>query len=483
MTNEIELKLETGPQGAEALLASGLLGACRQKTLHATYYDTPDHVLRRHGLTLRIRRSAGAAIQTAKSGEAGAGLFARQEWELPVADDVPVADPRSPLPELLGPRFGELAPQFEVVVTRRVAVLREDGAEIEAVVDEAEIRTAGRCARFHEVELELLSGPESALFDLARRIGTVSATRLGTLSKAERGYRLLGPLSRAIKAGDLALDRHATLPAAFASIAADCLRHYLLNEAILLDQPVPEAIHQARVGLRRLRSAMVLFRPLLPGPERAALNARLRDLAQVLGEARDLDVLSAETRPGLLLDRLTQAREAAYAGMTRTLHAPEARLLPLDVAEWLAAGAWRHDPATAALRETPLRAFAADALDRLRRKADRHGRHLAALEPEARHRLRKDVKKLRYAVEFLGGLFDKPGETRRRKAFGKALARLQEDLGALNDHATAEARMAALGMAGTEEAERFLAQWDSHALLKDAAKARHALLEAKPFWR
>jgi CHAD domain-containing protein len=270
------------------------------------------------------------------------------------------------------------------------------------------------------------------------------------------------------------------LVSAFAAIANACVKQYRLNEAILLERHVPEAVHQARIGLRRLRSAMTLFKALLAGSDCDRLNARLRDLAQCLGEARDLDVLFAQAGPGPIRERLGHAREAAHSAMQRRLKGKTTRLLLLDLSEWIADGRWRSDPATRELRETPLPQFAAAALDRLRRKLAKDGRHLAALDIEARHRVRKDAKKLRYAVEFLAPLFDAKA---RRKRFSKALEALQDDLGALNDRATAEERLASLGLVGTPEVAQYLSHWQTGNLIEDAARARHALLEVKPFWR
>lgn len=480
MSQEIELKLEIAPASVAALIASDLIAdQGSEVVLNATYFDTPDHELHRQGHSLRIRNAEGVAVQTVKSGDAAAGLFSRGEWELPVAGRSPIADTRTPVSDLLATRIDELLPLFDVATSRHKFVLRFEGSEIEVAVDHAEAKAGPRSTVFCEVELELLAGEPAALFALARKIDDLAHIRISVQSKAERGYQLLGPLADRARAGTVPLDPAMDLPAAFAAISGDCLKQYRLNEAILLDRYVPEAVHQARIGLRRLRSAMVLFRDLFAGPERDRINAGLRDLAQCLGEARDLDVLTARAGPGPLLDRLGQARDTAHAAMNRKLRAKATRMLMLDISEWVAAGSWRSDAATEALRAMPLAEFAAARLDRLRRKVAKHGRHFAELEPEARHRVRKDAKKLRYGVEFLQSLFDAKA---RRKKFARALEALQDQLGALNDRAAAEERLASLGLAGTPEVEEFLANWRTGNLIEAAAEARRDLLEVKPFW-
>lgn len=481
MPQEIELKLEIAPAGIAVLLASDLLDQNDTETvLNATYFDTRGHELHRHGHSLRIRNADGMAVQTVKSGDAAAGLFTRGEWELPVVGRQPVADTRTPVSDLLATRIDELLPLFDVATKRHKFVVKNGGSEIEVAVDRAEATAGPRSTVFAEVELELLAGAGAPLFTLARKIDAVTPIRISVQSKAERGYQLLGPLPDSVRAEKLALDPAMDLPAAFAAIASDCLKQYRLNEAILLERYVPEAVHQARIGLRRLRSAMVLFRDMLAGPDKDKLNARLRELAQCLGEARDLDVLSAEAKPGPVLERLSHARDAAHSAMMRKLKTKGTRMLMLDISEWIAAGSWRGNDATQALRETPLPEYAADQLDRLRRKVAKHGRHFAELEPEARHRVRKDAKKLRYGLEFLQPLF---AAKAKRKKFAKALENLQDELGALNDRATAEDRLASLGLVGTPEVEEFLAGWKTGNLLEAAAEARQALLDVKPFWR
>jgi CHAD domain-containing protein len=94
----------------------------------------------------------------------------------------------------------------------------------------------------------------------------------------------------------------------------------------------------------------------------------------------------------------------------------------------LRAGPWRETkPARA-----PLDDFASAQLDKRWRKVNGPGRDLAELDPEARHRLRIEIKKLRYAIEFLAAL--QTGEAaQRQKQFAAGLEEMQEQLGELND--------------------------------------------------
>jgi inorganic triphosphatase YgiF len=76
------------------------------------------------------------------------------------------------------------------------------------------------------------------------------------------------------------------------------------------------------------------------------------------------------------------------------------------LSEWLALGEWLTDPSSADVREQPVRDFAVSALDRLYRKVRKGGRDLTGKSDAARHEVRKDAKKLRYAAEFFASLFE-----------------------------------------------------------------------------
>jgi inorganic triphosphatase YgiF len=484
MPNEIELKLDIDHAGAEAIERSGLdRQTSTAAELNSRYFDTPDHALRQVGMSLRLRDGEGVCVQTAKTGDAGsAGLFDRVEWELKVAGDRPVPDPRSPVGSLLGERWAELDELFTVTAARRTWRIATRKAAVALVIDRGEVRAGNRREPFCELELELLSGEPAALFELARKIGALAPVRIGVLSKAERGYRLLGALPASHKAAALAFEPMMDLADVFATVVRHCLDHYRRNEAILLQCRSVEAVHQARVALRRLRTALSLFRELIPQPQTAEFGMRLRRLAATLGDVRDLDVLLAAPLPGPLAVRLEAAREAAWAGLAATLSGAEARVLMLDLVAWLTCGTWRSDPQTLALRAIAPRKAAARLLDRKLRKVRRHSRHLAELHPEARHELRKDAKKLRYAIDFLNPLF--PGKDQRedREAFVKALSKLQDGLGALNDRTVAVSLLNRLGLTEVEGAPALLASRDMASMLEIATKARKRLFALGPFW-
>lgn len=484
MADETELKLELPPKGAEALLASGLLPIDPEiRDQRSIYFDTPDHDLAKAGFSLRIRRSGGKRIQTVKAGGASAGLYVRPEWECPVRDDTPVLDETTPVQVMLGEKADGIAPLFEVRVERRIWVVNAAEATIELALDRGAAVAGERTAPFCEIELELKEGAPDALFALAHRIDALIPVRLGVQTKAERGYRLLRPAAAMFKAETVILTGDMTAAEAFQVIARNCLRQFRLNETLLLAGRNVEALHQARVALRRLRSALSIFRPVVGEASKGGPGEVLRRLAAELGEARNLDVLLDRAEPGALRDGIAAARESAYDRIMESLSSPRMRTQMLDLAQWTASGPWLYARETQAARQLPTLAFAAAALDRSRRKVKKGGRNLAHADDTTRHELRKDAKKLRYGVEFFAGLFTRKRERRRFERFLAALENLQDQLGALNDLATAPSLLKQLGLADEPGAKALLAGGRRKKLIAAAADAHDDLIDTKRFWR
>lgn len=195
-----------------------------------------------------------------------------------------------------------------------------------------------------------------------------------------------------------------------------------------------EAMHRARVALRRWRTALAVFDDLLTEHGRK-MRAELDWLAAEMNDARDLDVFEPclerrrSTREadaaalGALAGALGQARTRAYRQALEALRSERARRLL-----WQGAAQSCIDRAGAGRGQA--RRMVAKALARRSRQVARQGARLAELEPGARHQLRIRAKKARYAAELFGELF---GHPRRQLRFAHALKGLQDSLGELND--------------------------------------------------
>jgi len=451
MAHEVELKFDVAPEDVERLRACAALADRPPRTAdyETVYFDTKSGALRRAGFSLRVRRSGKRYVQAIKRKRgAAAGLFVRQEWEKEVGGFQPdrSAPLRAPLKRLVKGDHG--APLVAVIRTRfrRTAwQVARKGSRIEVVLDRGEVRAGKARAPLCELELELIEGKPKALFDLAEEIGRAVPLRLGVLTKGERGAALTERrLGLPAKAEPVAVQAGFSEGDALRAAVRSCLRHYRLNEIVLLASRDAEALHQARIALRRLRSALALFRPSARGNDYRLLRDELGWLARQFGDARGLDVLLAgEAGPvggARLRERLTTARAKAYRGVEATLASERARALMLRLALWIEAGAWRFRERAAC----DVGELARRQLERQWRRIRRRGAGLGKAGAEDLHRLRLDVKKLRYAAEFLAGLWPKRPLAARRDRFIVALRDLQDRLGDLNDAAAAEAMTARL---------------------------------------
>ncbi|KHJ55732.1 hypothetical protein LA66_03580 [Aureimonas altamirensis] len=483
--HEIELKLLVDPAEADRLVESDLFGSPDHvRTMHSVYFDTPALDLAKAGFSMRVRESGGNFIQTVKAlGNEAAGLMARPEWERELPGPEPMLDDERPIWQGLGDRLQMVAPLFDIDVERRSWTLSQGDSVCEVVLDRGHVRAGDRQAPVCEIEIELKAGEAADLFALARRIDGVVPVWPGVMTKAERGHRLLGPVRHAVRSQAATLSEGMSSQLAFQRIASACLRQFRVNE-MQVDPTYPAALHQARVAIRRLRSALSIHKKMLAGEQLSAIRSAFRDLGSTLGEARDLDVLAARMEGSAYLAPVEQARRSAYERAAKALKSQRTRALLLDISEWLSFGDWTTSADTQELRQAPARESSSQILSRQFRRVRKAGRHLAALDDEARHDLRKMAKRLRYATEFYAPLFDDKRSRKRRKRLLDALETLQEALGALNDMAGASQTITRLdlGADAASQIARHVGGDQRDDLLAEAARAHEAIRAAKPFW-
>ncbi len=446
---ETELKFEVQPARAEALLAALAPGRPRKpRRLRSVYFDTPDQALRKAGFALRVRSDGKTLVQSVKTTGAGA---VRGQWEASAAGEAPDTSFVKATPAGAALDGARLAPLFAVEVERSSIKTADGAAKVEASLDKGAVVRRRRSTPISELELELESGEKAALFAYAARLRRDFDLRPGFASKAGRGFALIdrksGPgrrfetprLSGAMSAG-----------AAFNRIAMAALEQIAANAEELGAGKHPEIVHQLRVGVRRLRSALKTFAPMLADARYGAIAAELEWLSGELDGARNLDVLiaGAAARGGrgkrltVLRRRLRSERALAYARARQAAGGERLSALLFDVLMWIEVGPWTTAAAAGAeLRERALAGYAATALDKARKQVARRGRGFARLDREGRHRLRISAKRLRYAAEVFGQVF--PDHPKRRKRFVAKAKSLLDCLGELNDVATAEGILAA----------------------------------------
>lgn len=329
---------------------------------------------------------------------------------------------------------------FVTDVRRSVQTVRRDGATIELSLDRGQVRAGKRTEPIQELERELKDGDPEPLYRLAAALHADVPITIGTESKADRGWRLCTGHSRGVvKLGKLDLPPDATVAQAFRHITATVLAHLLANEPTAKSGDA-EGVHQIRLSIRRLRAALVLFRPLLEA-HAARFAAELRRLGRVFGEARDRDVVCAEILPAaqqhgvaagwveLLRPPTERERAASHARVSTELNGQALTASALGLAEWACDPAsLAGDPSGNPLHQA-LRTVAPELVGRLARKVQRRGGHLGRRPKAELHALRKSLKTLRYSVDFLAPL----GEKRRVKAYLRSCKALQQQPGSFND--------------------------------------------------
>lgn len=514
---EIELKFLLDETAARHVMAGVKRLAAPQsraqwRKLTSVYYDTPDHALKAAGIALRLRRMNRRWVQTVKVGAAPrGGLQSVGEWECVAPggrlalDLVAEPDVRADIEALVGD--SDLAPVCETVVRRSTSVLSlEGGASAEVAIDVGEVRAGGASAPLIEAEFELLSGTPGALYELAGMLVPEPALRLSRLSKAGRGYLLARegviepPLVPRFQAA-VPLTAEMTAEQAAREVLRECFEQIAINAAVVCASDDPEGPHQLRVGLRRLRSALILFEGPLACPQLGALREGLRTLGRAMGRLRDLEAILGDVvaplgrehahEPGFraLAAALGEEAQTERARARAHIRAPHSQAFLLDLARFIETRGWllsQDLDQTVRLAE-PVDQLAARMLDARWRKVEKRAKRIETLGVEARHDLRKALKMMRYVADFAAPLYSK----KRVSPFLKSMRRLQTVFGSLNDVAAAHALLDGPAAPGADSlAVQRASGWVIGASLErskadwaDAKAAWRELSKGDPFWR
>jgi triphosphatase len=497
---EIDLKFLVPSAARVAVAAELARGAStiERASLIEQYLDTEDRRLALAGMTWRLRREGRRWFQTLTAG--GPNALERFEHEVVRPDACHVAAEHAAMP--VGKRLialvrrakadrVELGVLFQSEVRRTVRKIRTNGAVVEVALEEGRLVAAGASQRIREVEFGLASGAIAPMLALAekwrKRFGLIYDPR----SKAERGDQLAGgsPFPPVRGAGRLAYGDHATASEAFGAVIDECLAQITRNAIGVADGDPAlrvEHVHQLRIGIRRLRSALRSFQGWVPAPPAVLVNG-LKSLFATLGRSRDSDVLSSGVMAELAKACAPPLKlPVADAGPdpTDSVRADETQRTILAWIAWRAALVRKPDDTAPRMVEptseqarcagnaestdagSPGREAAATGREQVKptgepagcgdaptfqRKLERrlrrwHGRIVAdwnafeTLDDARLHSLRKRIKRQRYAVEFFTPVL------RRRKVerYLGALTAIQDRLGELNDLLVARAKHQAL---------------------------------------
>lgn len=291
MTVEIELKFIASPAAVAALPEClSKLKVQHQETLHLinTYYDTDAGLLRSHRFGLRVRGCNDSYEMTLKSGgKVVNGIVHRPEYNIPLPTN---ALDISLLPQEVWPHGTEVAelasalkPLFTTNFQRQLWLVNFQQSVIEIALDTGTIVAGEQSEGISELELELKQGNAADMLALAQQFTTVEGLRLGSQSKAARGYQLLN----ANESAELP-EMTVLVPAAKITVeqGLEASLEWALSQWQQYEQSWFEGHVQAQKYVSRsltsVRQILVVFGGMIPRKATAPLRERLAELEQQL---------------------------------------------------------------------------------------------------------------------------------------------------------------------------------------------------------
>lgn len=514
--HELELKFAV-PSYQQSVLRKNIdTKTAQQQRLSAYYFDTPNQDLAKKGIALRIRFEDSQWVQTLKT--AGDGVAKRVELNtvlsltgtpdtLDVSSLVPdvslitepavVAQLTSIMP--LDQLAQALTVQYFTDVQRTSRQIKKNNSRIEIAYDIGKVGIGSLNSQkpannhgltqsdIHEIEFELLEGDPSDLIDIAKTWCKKYKLYLSTVTKAQRGSLLLANkrFAEPVKADLAVLQLHKGISqfAFLQAVVNNCLVQILPNaSAIAEGSPDGNLVHQLRVGIRRLRTALKHFKFAQDYIDPNWLMV-LKQTFSLLGEYRDKEILQIKTQP--LLESVgaphVEWSTAVDIMPIDAVRANDFQILLLELIGFTHLAVPADNPkakATVAKKLEKLFTAIAVASDKF-----------ASLDTESQHGVRKDLKSLRYVSEFAAPLFASQTNGKKGKkaaelnAFLQYLEPAQDVLGEYNDNVVGHANY--LEKAKTDPNALFAVGWFSgreQASAEQCAVSLKTVKNAPKFW-
>nr|MDP2191616.1 CYTH and CHAD domain-containing protein [Rhodoferax sp.] len=491
---EFELKFEIPPARHPAVEAAMRRGRVVQQRLQARYFDTPDGSLAAQGVVVRLRKEGRQWVQTAKAPgnralerlehNVALGVKAPSVPELARHNGTAVGDTiRQTLKLKPGDAFPALVQVYTTDIVRLSRLVRMRGADVEIALDQGHIAAGGKTLPVSELELELKHGQPVGAVALASNWCLKHGLWLSSVSKSMKGQRLAAgqDFGVAVGARPPRFPRHASNREVAAAVVAACMDQVLANASDVAGGCTGEEhIHQLRVGLRRLRTALRELEPLA-GDWGGPWEEALVDVFRALGQHRDRDYLMRELQGqieaagGPPLD--WQGALGALPSAAKSVQSPVFQQALLGLVGFVhdAAGKDASAPDAASPKK-----FLRKRLARLHKQGLAQGRQFTDLPEPEQHGLRKRLKRLRYLAEFARPLF-----ARRKTAdYLAALKPLQDALGTYHDEVAA--LQVWQGLSDHDPRALFGAGWlsarrEGHVQACQQACDRFSR-QARPFW-
>lgn len=514
--HELELKFAVPSYQQNVLRKNIDTKTAQQQRLSAYYFDTPNQDLAKKGIALRIRFEDSQWVQTLKT--AGDGVAKRVELNtvLSLAGTPDTLDVSRLVPDIslitaptvvaqltnimpLDELAQALTVQYFTDVQRISRQIKKNNSRIEIAYDIGKVGI-GRLnsqkaannhgltqSDIHEIEFELLEGDPSDLIDIAKTWCKKYKLYLSTVTKAQRGSLLLAnkQFAEPVKADLAVLQLHKGISqfAFLQAVINNCLVQILPNaSAIAEGSPDGNLVHQLRVGIRRLRTALKHFKFAQDYIDPNWLMV-LKQTFSLLGEYRDKEILQIKTQP--LLESVGAPHvEWSTAVDIMPIDAVRANDFQILLLELIG---FTHLPVPA---DNPkAKATVAKKLEKLFTAIAAASDKFASLDTDSQHGVRKDLKSLRYVSEFAAPLFANQNNGKKGKkatklnAFLQYLEPAQDVLGEYNDNVVGHANY--LEKAKTDPNALFAVGWFSgreQASAEQCAVSLKTVKNAPKFW-
>lgn len=292
---EIELKLVCEPDAVTAfenkvvpiLKAKNIVFDKSSANLYNEYFDTPDEFFGQRKMGFRVRAKNNNFEQTIKTkGNVVGGLHQRPEYNIALKSNTPdltlfdsdIWAEKLDLEQINKALSGLFLTNFD----RTTFLVKNDEFIIEIVFDLGEVRRAQDYLPICEIELELVKGDPSHLYNIAELIVENLPTRLSDVTKAARGYQLLhgSILESKYLPSFLSLEKQDSTEQAFCKMLEIGLRHWQHHQQVYLQTSKLKALTQIREAISLLLQGVALYLPTLQCKELLGLHKDLLKLAQ-----------------------------------------------------------------------------------------------------------------------------------------------------------------------------------------------------------
>ena len=516
LMTEFELKFEVSPAALTGVSAAMQRGTLTRQRLQASYFDTADGMLALHGIVVRLRKEGRRWVQTAKAPTAE--LLARLEHNaavaLPAAGTVPTPDLSrhhgTPVGDAIAKALGRTAeqtrPELQLLygtdIKRVTTCIAVNDSLIELALDQGRVFSGGHSQAVCELEVELKQGLPIDAAALARQWCNAHGLWLSTIAKSMKGQRLgrAVPFGAATPAASPDYSKQATGHEIVTAVVALCLAQVLPNMSeVASGSQQSDHVHQLRVGIRRLRTALTELGDLADAA--AVIDPKwkgaLIHVFRALGAHRDHSNQVTVLQPQMLAaggpdlhsdaakspivdtcqraDVQSLADLNSLADLGELVRAPDFQDALLGLIAFVQYRCPSPTHTSNSLKKTMSRR-----LNKLYKSAMRDGKRFLSLAPEQQHDVRKRLKRLRYLIEFAAPLF----AVRKVQHMTAALKPVQNALGLYNDELMA--RQTWRTSAELDPKAWFSVGWlaarqqpNAERCFKEIRKFAHI----KPFWR